>query len=45
MERNLTAEQLELFEKEFASNPSYRVMQNAVTQTPINTFLVVIMVV
>ncbi|HEY0692792.1 MAG TPA: C1 family peptidase [Kribbella sp.] len=36
MERNLTAEQLELFEKEFAAHPSYRVMQNAVTQTPIN---------
>ena len=35
MERNLTAEQLELFEKEFAAHPSYRVMQNAVTQTPI----------
>ena len=37
MERNLTAEQLGLFEKEFASNPQYRVMQNAVTQTPVNT--------
>ncbi|WP_328988363.1 C1 family peptidase [Kribbella sp. NBC_01245] len=36
MERNLTAEQLELFEKEFAAQPSYRVMQNAVTQTPVN---------
>jgi bleomycin hydrolase len=36
MERNLTAEQLALFEKEFASNPQYRVMQNAVTQTPVN---------
>lgn len=36
MERNLTAEQLELFEKEFASRPAYRVMQNAVTKTPIN---------
>jgi bleomycin hydrolase len=35
MERNLTAEQLALFEKEFASNPQYRVMQNAVTETPI----------
>jgi bleomycin hydrolase len=35
MERNLTAEQLELFEKEFAAHPTYRVMQNAVTQTPI----------
>ncbi|GAA1697631.1 C1 family peptidase [Kribbella yunnanensis] len=36
MERNLTAEQLALFEKEFAANPQYRVMQNAVTQTPVN---------
>jgi len=36
MERNLTADQLVLFEKEFASNPQYRVMQNAVTQTPVN---------
>ena len=36
MERNLTAEQLALFEKEFVSNPQYRVMQNAVTQTPVN---------
>lgn len=36
MERNLTAEQLELFEKEFAAQPSYRVMQNAVTQTPVH---------
>ncbi|ADB30345.1 Bleomycin hydrolase [Kribbella flavida DSM 17836] len=35
MERNLTAEQLALFEKEFASNPQYRVMQNAVTETPV----------
>ena len=35
MERNLTPEQLELFEKEFASRPSYRVMQNAVTETPV----------
>ncbi|WP_433016438.1 aminopeptidase C [Kribbella sp. CA-294648] len=35
MERNLTTEQLALFEKEFASNPQYRVMQNAVTETPI----------
>ena len=37
MERNLTADQLALFEKEFASNPQYRVMQNAVTQTPVNS--------
>ena len=37
MERNLTAEQLALFEKEFASNPQYRVMQNAVTQKPVNS--------
>jgi bleomycin hydrolase len=35
MERNLTAEQVELFEKEFAAQPSYRLMQNAVTQTPV----------
>ncbi|HZO70490.1 MAG TPA: C1 family peptidase [Kribbellaceae bacterium] len=35
MERNLTAEQFELFEKEFAAQPSYRLMQNAVTQTPV----------
>ena len=35
MERNLTAEQLALFEKEFVSNPQYRVMQNAVTETPV----------
>ena len=35
MERNLTPEQLELFEKEFASHPSSRVMQNAVTETPV----------
>src|SRR6266545_3413221 len=35
MERNLTAEQLELFEKEFASQPTYRLMQNAVTQTAV----------
>src|SRR5215207_162226 len=35
MERNLTPEQLELFEKEFASRPQYRVMQNAVTETPV----------
>ncbi|MGC4942364.1 aminopeptidase C [Kribbella sp. DT2] len=35
MERNLTAEQLALFEKEFASTPQYRVMQNAVTETPV----------
>ncbi len=35
MERNLTAEQLELFEKGFAAQPSYRLMQNAVTQTTV----------
>lgn len=35
MERNLTAEQVELFEKGFAAQPSYRLMQNAVTQTPV----------
>ncbi len=35
MERNLTAEQLELFEKGFAVQPSYRLMQNAVTQTTV----------
>src|SRR5919197_568085 len=35
MERNRTAEQLELFEKGFAAQPSYRLMQNAVTQTPV----------
>src|SRR3954453_19117186 len=37
MERNLTADQLVLFEKEFASNPQYRVMQNAVTQAPVTS--------
>jgi bleomycin hydrolase len=36
MERNLSAEQVELLEKEFASQPAYRVMQNAVTKTPVN---------
>jgi bleomycin hydrolase len=35
MERNLTGEQFELFEKEFAAQPSYRLMQNAVTQTAV----------
>jgi bleomycin hydrolase len=35
MERNLTAEQVELFDKEFAAQPAYRMMQNAVTQTPV----------
>ena len=36
MERNLSAEQVELFEKEFAAQPAYRLMQNAVTQTPVD---------
>jgi bleomycin hydrolase len=35
MERNLTTEQVELFEKGFAAQPAYRLMQNAVTQTPV----------
>lgn len=35
MERNLTAEQVELFQKEFTSQPAYRMMQNAITQTPV----------
>jgi bleomycin hydrolase len=36
MERNLSAEQVELLEKEFAAQPAYRVMQNAVTKTPVS---------
>lgn len=35
MERTLRTEQLELFEKDFTAKPAYRLMQNAVTQTPV----------
>jgi bleomycin hydrolase len=36
MDRSLTPDQLELFEKEFAARPANRLMQNAVTQTPVD---------
>ncbi|MET8770948.1 C1 family peptidase [Streptomyces sp. NPDC004658] len=36
MERSLTPDQVELFEKEFAARPVNRLMQNAVTQTPVD---------
>ncbi|MET8560231.1 C1 family peptidase [Streptomyces flaveolus] len=36
MERSLTPDQLELFEKEFAARPVNRLMQNAVTRTPVD---------
>ncbi|MEW2511952.1 C1 family peptidase [Streptomyces sp. NPDC046870] len=36
MERGLTPNELELFEKEFAARPVNRLMQNAVTQTPVD---------
>lgn len=36
MERGLTPDELELFEKEFAARPVNRLMQNAVTQTPVD---------
>ncbi|EST19088.1 aminopeptidase [Streptomyces roseochromogenus subsp. oscitans DS 12.976] len=36
MDRSLTPDQLEVFEKEFAARPVNRLMQNAVTQTPVD---------
>ncbi|WP_199833829.1 aminopeptidase C [Streptomyces sp. NRRL B-3648] len=36
MDRSLTPDQLESFEKEFAARPANRLMQNAVTQTPVD---------
>lgn len=36
MDRSLTSDQLEAFEKEFAARPANRLMQNAVTQTPVD---------
>ncbi|MFI5978063.1 aminopeptidase C [Streptomyces sp. NPDC051452] len=36
MDRGLTADQLDLFEKEFAARGVNRLMQNAVTQTPVD---------
>ncbi|MBL1106827.1 C1 family peptidase [Streptomyces sp. 5-8] len=36
MERSLTSDQLEAFEKEFTARPANRLMQNAVTQTPVD---------
>lgn len=36
MERSLTPDQLELFEKEFTARPVNRLMQNAVTRTPVD---------
>ncbi|MGW4601052.1 aminopeptidase C [Streptomyces sp. NPDC004457] len=36
MECGLTPDELELFEKEFAARPVNRLMQNAVTQTPVD---------
>ncbi|WP_163510450.1 aminopeptidase C [Fodinicola acaciae] len=35
MERTLRTEHLELFDKDFAARPAYRLMQNAVTQTAV----------
>ncbi|MET7786000.1 C1 family peptidase [Streptomyces sp900116325] len=35
-DRSLTPAQFEVFEKEFASRPANRLMQNAVTQTPVD---------
>jgi bleomycin hydrolase len=37
MERNLTPDRIELLAKEFAAQPAYRVMQNAVTLTPVRS--------
>src|SRR4029453_16126939 len=37
MERNLTPDRIELLAKEFAAQPTYRVMQNAVTMTPVRS--------
>ncbi|MBX7552877.1 C1 family peptidase [Streptomyces sp. NPDC004232] len=36
MDRSLTPDQLESFDKEFAARPVNRLMQNAVTQTPVD---------
>ena len=36
MDRSLASDQLEFFEKEFAARPLNRLMQNAVTQTPVD---------
>ncbi len=36
MDRSLTPDQIEFFEKEFAARPVNRLMQNAVTQTPVD---------
>ncbi|KOV64075.1 aminopeptidase C [Streptomyces sp. MMG1121] len=36
MDRSLTPDHLEFFEKEFAARPVNRLMQNAVTQTPVD---------
>ncbi|MEU3824107.1 C1 family peptidase [Streptomyces sp. NPDC029080] len=36
MERDLTPDQLEAFEKEFDARPANRLMQNAVTRTPVD---------
>ncbi|GAA1951790.1 aminopeptidase C [Kitasatospora viridis] len=36
MDRSLTPDQLGLFEEEFAARPGNRLMQNAVTQTPVD---------
>ncbi|MBB5928747.1 aminopeptidase C [Streptomyces echinatus] len=36
MDRSLTSDQLEAFEKEFAARPANRLMQNAVTQTSVD---------
>ncbi|WP_369368489.1 aminopeptidase C [Streptomyces sp. CG4] len=36
MDRSLTSDQIEVFEKEFAARPQNRLMQNAVTQTPVD---------
>ncbi|GGS74087.1 aminopeptidase C [Streptomyces cinerochromogenes] len=36
MERSLTPDRIEWFEKEFAARPANRLMQNAVTQTPVD---------
>ncbi len=36
MDRGLTPDQIEVFEKEFAARPANRLMQNAVTRTPVD---------
>ncbi|MDR3082158.1 MAG: C1 family peptidase [Streptomyces sp.] len=36
MDRSLTPAELEVFEKEFAARPANRLMQNAVSQTPVD---------